>query len=125
VFNNLRQESTLVGITVREGRLDVDLTISDIMELCSGTVGDLEIYDIRPNPVSDQLQIRYQTPDYENKYVLRVFCSDGRLMYEDTFAPPQFEAKITQVDVKNWPRGMYFVQLASGKDRIVKKVVKI
>ncbi len=125
IFHNLREESTLAGITTQGGRLDVDLVIQDIMELCSGTTGDLEISEIRPNPVSTQLQIRYQTPDYEKKYAFRVFNMIGQQVYDEAFAPPAFEAKIKNLDVSNWPQGMYILVLEQGKKQITKKFIKI
>jgi hypothetical protein len=125
IFNNLRDEPTLADITTQGGRLDVDLVIEDIMELCLGTTGDLEIAEIRPNPVSTQLQIRYQTPDYEKKYAFRVFNMLGQQIYDEAFAPPAFEAKIKNLDVSNWPQGMYILVLEQGKKQITKKFIKI
>lgn len=125
VFNNLRAEPTLEGITVHEGRLDVDLVIEDIMELCTGVVGELEILDIRPNPVRDRLEMRYQAPDYEDKYILRIFEASGKIMYDETFAPPEFEAKIKYIDMEKWPSGVYFLQFGTGKKFFGKKIVKI
>ncbi len=125
LFNNLRPEPTLSGITAREGRLDVDLAMANIMENCSGTVGDLEIFGIEPNPTTTELSIRYQSPDFEKRYNVRVFDAIGRLVYDKTIAPPQFAAKIEKIQVQNWPSGTYFLQFGTGKNVIVKKFVKI
>jgi hypothetical protein len=125
LYSNLRPESTLEEITTQEGRLDVDLAMSFVMQNCAGSVGDLELFSIQPNPTADEVNIKYQTPDFEEKYSVRVFNTQGILMYDKTIAPPQFSAKIETITVRNWPGGTYFIQFGTGKNLIVKKFVKI
>jgi subtilisin family serine protease len=125
ILLNLRPEPTLQDITVFEGRLDVDLAMDNIIENCAGTVGKLEIYEILPNPTQEKITIKYQAPDFEKNYVLRIFNSMGQLVHDETFAPPQYTAKIETISVQHWPAGLYFLQFGTEKDFRVKKFVKI
>jgi hypothetical protein len=49
----------------------------------------------------------------------------GQQIYDEAFAPPAFEAKIKNLDVSNWPQGMYILVLEQGKKQITKKFIKI
>lgn len=124
VLLNVTSEATMEGVSTTGGRLDVAASIEDIMELCSGTTGPLDLVDLRPNPVSTTLEIRYQTPDYGD-YTLRIFNDLGQLISSETFSPPSFEAKRKLIEVQNWPSGVYFVAFSQGKTQTTKKFVKI
>lgn len=128
-------EPTLEGVTTTGGRLEVSVAVEEIMELCSGVTGPLEVLDLRPNPVRSLLEIRYQTPDYAEDYVFRVYNSLGQLMMardqygtirtDIDFAPPSFESKRVLLDVQNWPVGTYVLVLGKGNELVQKKFVKI
>lgn len=132
---NVSAEPTLEGVSTTGGRLDVAATVEDIMELCSGTTGPLDLADLRPNPARDWLEIRYQTPDYNADYTLRVFDALGRLMLgrdingdivtDVDFAPPAFEAKRLLLNINSLPPGAYILVLSQGKTQVQKKFVKI
>lgn len=124
LLHTVTPEPTLEGITTTGGRLQVAATIEEIMEHCAGTVGDLEIFDIFPNPVRESLEIRYQTPDFE-QYSLRVYNVLGQLVHDEPFNPPAFEAKIKYLNVTNWIPGTYFLTLWQGNEFKTKKFVKI
>ena len=124
ILFNVTAEETLADVTVTGGRLDVNSVVEDVMELCSGVTGDLEILDVRPNPVQSTLELRYQTPDY-TEYNLRVFNALGQLVYGENFIPSSFEAKRKLIEVSQWPRGVYFVALGQGKKVVAKKFLKI
>jgi subtilisin family serine protease len=125
LFDNLRPEETLRDITTRGGRLDVAAVVEDVMQLCGGTTGELEIFELRPNPVETMLEIRYQTPDFGDQYRIEAFDRTGRLVFSDTFMPPSFEAKRYFLDVSSWIPGPYVVRLVSGKTQSARKFLKI
>jgi hypothetical protein len=70
--------------------------------------GTVEVY---PNPAADWVQFR--APDYQH---YRVFDPHGRLLVQGTL--PE------RVDVRNWPPGMYLIQLVGTRGTIVRKVLK-
>jgi subtilisin family serine protease len=137
ILHNVVPEPTLADVTTTGGRLDVSVIVDEIMKNCAGTVGDLEIYDLFPNPVRNVLTVRYQTPDY-GPYTLRVYNTLGQIMYDKTFNPPAFAAKIIilddedhepgekndRADLSNWAPGVYFLTIWHGKNCETKKFVK-
>jgi hypothetical protein len=70
--------------------------------------GTVEVY---PNPAVDWVQFR--APDYQQ---YRVFDPHGRLLVQGTL--PE------RVDVRNWPPGMYLIQLVGTRGTVVRKVLK-
>jgi hypothetical protein len=135
LLESVVSEPTLEGLTTTGGRLEVSVAVEEIMELCSGVTGPLEVLDLRPNPVRSLLEIRYQTPDYSENYVFRVYNSLGQLMMardqygtirtDIDFTPPSFESKRVLLDVQNWPAGTYVLVLGKGNELVQKKFVKI
>jgi Subtilase family/Secretion system C-terminal sorting domain len=125
ILYNTQREATLKDKCTTAGRLNVAYIVRDVEELCAGTVGDLTIYDIRPNPVMDILQIRYQTPDFEHNYRIEVFDMTGRLIKDQQFMPPVFEAKRYELDVRDLPQGIYVVRLSQGSTGIARKFFKM
>jgi hypothetical protein len=123
LLHNLQREPTLSG-TKTSGRLNVAYIVRDVEELCAGTVGDLDIFDIRPNPTGDVLQIRYQTPDFELKYRIEVYDMTGRLMLSETFAPPFDESKKYLLNVSRLIPGMYVVRLTDDEKGESRKFYK-
>ena len=135
LLESVTPEPTLEGLTTTGGRLEVSVAVEEIMELCSGITGPLDVLDLRPNPVRSFLEIRYQTPDYSDDYVFRVYNMLGQLMMardqygvirtDLDFTPPSFESKRVLLDVQQWPAGTYVLLLGKGKTMIQKKFVKI
>lgn len=135
LLESVTPEPTLEGLTTTGGRLEVSVAVEEIMELCSGITGPLDVLDLRPNPVRSLLEIRYQTPDYSDDYVFRVYNMLGQLMMardqygtirtDLDFTPPAFEAKRVLLDVQQWPAGTYVLLLGKGTTMIQKKFVKI
>jgi len=70
--------------------------------------GTVEVY---PNPAVDWVQFR--APDYQH---YRVFDPQGRLLVQGML--PE------RVDVRNWPPGMYLIQLVGTRGTVVRKVLK-
>jgi hypothetical protein len=135
LLESVTPEPTLEGLTTTGGRLEVSVAVEEIMELCSGITGPLDVLDLRPNPVRSLLEIRYQTPDYSDDYVFRVYNMLGQLMMardqygvirtDLDFTPPSFESKRVLLDVQQWPAGTYVLLLGKGKAMVQKKFVKI
>jgi hypothetical protein len=124
ILFNVTPEPTLKGLTTTGGRLQVAAAVQDVMDHCAGISGELEISSIRPNPVGDRLEVRYQTPDY-GRYELQLFNTMGQLMYSEAFEPPFFSAKIKYIDFSTYPVGVYILRLGQGNRFITEKVVKV
>jgi len=122
ILKNVTPEPTLKGITVTGGRLDLAGPSKAIRELCFGSSGLLGL-SVRPNPVSGELSVDYETPDFES-YVFRVFNAIGQLIKEETVTPPQFGKKTYKFDATNLPQGVYIISINQGKKCEAIKFVK-
>lgn len=105
----------LEGKTVTSGRLNAFRAMEMLQMGCGGTVGDLDILSLMPNPVSDILTIEYETPGF-SEYNLRIINTMGQEMYRKTFSPPRFGLKRQQVDVSWLAEGMYYMVLDKGRN---------
>jgi len=85
---------------------------------CTGIAGlneDKILYTIYPNPTKETLTIKCPLPNT----VIALFSSQGTSVYEKINASSEAE----EIDLQNWPKGIYFVKLTSGKHSIVNKVL--
>ncbi len=117
--------SSLEGITVTGGRLDVAAAADSVRASCGGSSGPLAIFAIQPNPTRSTLELRYETPNFE-PYTFRVFNMLGQLLFEDVIHPEQFGEKYYRWDdVKYLPAGVYVAAITQGRARVARKFVKI
>jgi hypothetical protein len=72
---------------------------------------------IFPNPAKDKLRCSFSGPEYRLQY--EIFAIDARRYLQGHIAQPNFE-----IDVSALPSGLYFLQLQSEGQNLVKKVVK-
>lgn len=116
ILENVSPESTLKDITTTGGRLDVSLAVKSVQENCDGApTGMLDIMWIRPNPVYDEMQVRFQMPSYSS-YQILVFNMLGQQLHEESFPknPGPFSSNIWKFNAANLPRGVYM--LAFGRN---------
>jgi len=116
ILDNVAPEPTLKNITTTEGRLDVSRTVKAVQENCNGApTGVLDILWMRPNPVHDELEVRFQMPTY-SAYQILVFNMLGQQLHEESFPknPGPFSSNIWKYNVTHLPRGVYM--LAFGRN---------
>lgn len=101
---------TFRDITATGGRLNVRDAMNLIAEQCGGTTGPLELMTIFPNPASAQINILYETPDFE-QVDFRIYNALGQLVYRDTDRPNGFGDKILEVNVGSWQSGWYVAEI--------------
>jgi hypothetical protein len=73
-------------------------------------------FTLYPNPVSDKLVIN---PNSNDTYKVTVYDYLGQMLYEITDANSN-----QKMDLSDWPKGLYFVELEKKNDKKVFKVVK-
>ncbi|MCS6930084.1 MAG: S8 family peptidase [Saprospiraceae bacterium] len=111
LLQSVAPEPSLANITTTGGRLHVANAIRSVQQLCDGTpTGPLEILWLRPNPVTDEVQVRFQTPTYQ-PYRLRIFNMLGQLIYESDFTPEPFNANIWKHNLAHLPQGVYCLSI--------------
>jgi hypothetical protein len=73
-----------------------------------------------PNPTNNFIKIKFEQPLKAN-FELVVFSIDGKLMTKQNF--PSGTSEI-QLDVSNFPKGVYLAGVQSGDERVVHKFLK-
>lgn len=88
---------------------------------CATAVAELEelSISIAPNPASDVINIRANDPLPTNMRAMELTDATGRLVRRATL-----RASGGDVDVRELPRGLYFLRIGAGEAAMVKKVVK-
>lgn len=125
LFRNTTPLPSLQGVTSTGGRLDLVKTTEAVRNLCKGAdKGPLSILDLQPNPANDYVEMRLQTPTFEEAYPVRAFNDLGQLVYQTTVTPVAFELTIHRIDVSQWPSGIYLVVVGQGKVLSAKKFLK-
>lgn len=74
---------------------------------------------LSPNPASDQAQL--QLGGFHAPVQVRIFDALGRVMYERQATASQLET--LQIPVRDWPQGIYQVQIQSGGKTLTRQVV--
>jgi len=78
---------------------------------------------IHPNPTSDFVTIEYFSSS-KLIPVLQVFSGEGKMIFEDRNPTIRNENKKFEVDLRVYPRAMYFIKLSEGDEILVEKVIK-
>lgn len=115
--------AALSNETATGGRLNVFRAMETIQESCGNTSGPLALKNAYPNPVSQELTLSYEAPDFD-PVSLRVYNALGQLIYNDVIKPARFGTKEHKVDVATWATGMYFFVINRGKE-VVTRVIAV
>lgn len=67
-----------------------------------------------PNPTSEKLYIDFPDLSYTETYTLRVYNSFGQNVYYSHLPVRSYN---TEIDVSNWPAGIYFVHISNGSEK--------
>ena len=110
------------GITATGGRLNVRSAMNSIAESCGKSNGPLEVLNLYPNPADELLTIVYETPDNE-RYDFRIYNALGQLVFQTQDLPNSFGIKTLEVDVSNWPDGLYAVSIQRGEEQFTRKLI--
>ena len=107
----------LIYFSANNGTHGNELWAMDPLTLSIQKIKDINAnFQIYPNPSTDQFTIQLDDFDAAKANRLRIFNLQGQLIKEMPLSNP-----ITQIEVKDLPAGIYFVQLNEGATR---KLVK-
>ena len=91
----------------------------DLEELCSMSPDEMSNqFSIFPNPTSQNLQIQN---NFSEKVNYQFFDASGRLMQEGDF----FQQNNYEIEMNDFPQGIYFLKVQSGNYCYSEKIVKI
>lgn len=123
ILQNVDQTDELIDYTKSGGRLNIYAATEALRTYCEGdTISAFGIKEIFPNPVNVILRIEYETEVYDMAS-LDIFNALGQRVYANTFLPPFFGAKLLEVNVSDFPFGIYFISLKQGKKKSAKKIL--
>jgi len=114
IFAGVELNTTLEGITLTGGRLNIYNSMEKLQELCSelqlpSAKGPMGITKIAQEE-NNQLQINYLTPD-ENSYSILITDSAGKTINHLDFTPPSFGRKQITMEIPDAPIGIYFISI--------------
>lgn len=110
----------LNGLTVTGGRLclwceeEETGAIQALANLCGSAEGPVEVLGMRPNPAHALVYIDLRSPG-SSPLPIRIHNIQGQLVWEAEYVPETFTPKVIEIDVSDWPSGMYFVTAGVGK----------
>ena len=110
--------------TVTGGRLSASRSFNAILDDCTSTLGDLAIQSLTPNPVLDQINIRYETPTFDPHEIL-ITNVLGQVLYKATITPPEFGAKRLVLNADFLNRGTYIFSIRSQHEIASSKFLKL
>jgi len=82
---------------------------------------DYDIFTVYPNPATDELEIRFAS-DEETTYQIQLFDASGRLVYDKTHNGTE-GLNTSKLNVSEFKRGLYLLQLKSGEHSQIQKVI--
>ena len=80
------------------------------------TVIEKEVLSIYPNPAKDRVIINMNNPA-ETKSDLTIFNMNGQKLYQQSF-----NGNHTEVDLKGWAKGIYFIKIENENLRLIRKL---
>ena len=112
--------SSLEGITVTGGRLNVLQAINNLQVYCGTNQSNrLAIGNVYPSPVDTELSVEYVTPDFE-PYIFSISNALGQVVSTRVITPPRFSEPVETENVSGLSAGVYFVSFQR-EDKIVAK----
>lgn len=140
LFKNITQQKTVIVDNTFNGEtffekigfiadtvlIDPDywlITKNNSSEKIIDNTGPIDEVLIYPNPVYNSLHI-YLKNSEANKATLKLFDASGRLILRDNLVFAG-RAAYQEIDLKEWPKGIYFLHLETNKKlRVVKRILK-
>lgn len=86
--------------------------------LATSEVDNINEIVVYPNPVKNQLQLRFDS-EWNNSKV-SVYNIAGKLIHTLTL----YESGITTINTSHWEKGVYFIIINNGNQQITKKIMK-
>jgi hypothetical protein len=119
ILNGVQILPNLSLVTKTSGRLDV-LQSMKLMEEEYPAIDNLTLLKSYPNPAQGILNINFSTNLYQ-EHQLVIFDVYGKLVAQKTLIPDNLIDLQTQIDVANFPMGIYILKLSNNKDSVVNK----
>lgn len=111
ILEGVEKLPVLTDLVSTEGRLDVFSAVRQLEGLLDPnrpTPIEFTVFELKPNPVQDELTVTYGTPD-QNVVQFRIFDAVGRLLEERTVQPCCFKSTVESFDLQRYAKGVYFL----------------
>jgi hypothetical protein len=100
---------------------DFNFSISNIVSSDALEKGDNPVLQISPNPAGASVQIAVEQTQYTEQIALYMTDLSGKVLKTELFSG---QSHILNWDLKNYPEGVYLLQVVSEKGKTVKKFIK-
>ena len=109
--------------TVTNGRLDAFAAMASIQLYCGKPESvNFSIMELYPNPATTQLNLVFETPDFED-YQLSITNTLGQTLIAKTVKASRFVENQLIEDVSFFPSGNYFLTLGNSERKITKRFI--
>jgi len=109
--------------TVSEGKLDAFAAMEGIQLYCGRPQStNFQILSLFPNPVTDNLTLVFETPDFE-PYQLFITNTLGQIVRQKQMLPSRFEDNVLTEEVSGFASGLYFLTLVKGNTAITEHFI--
>ena len=109
-------------ISVSNGSCIVNDTVNITVNICTyiNELGDLYDISIFPNPNTGSCNIT-KPANLDQSINIQLYTVEGKLILEETLNKSQ---STTNIDISKQSKGLYFIHLRIGDEKIVRKIMK-
>lgn len=122
VLDGVSPLSTLEGITLTGGMLNLKNSFDLIQNFCGSSTGPLEILTVKTNVERQEITVNYQTPE-NGPYTVRIYDALGRLVADGIEELELFDAKEFDIDLSRFATGVYFLSIENVENIVSKPFV--
>jgi photosystem II stability/assembly factor-like uncharacterized protein len=115
--NNLKKD--LYFFRLKVNHVDGSFFYSDIVVLQRRQI-DLDIINIFPNPFIDNIGFTFNNM-IDEEITVNLYEASGKLIYAET---DSFNGIYKEIETKDYPKGVYFLQVIVGSNQFTRKLLK-
>ncbi len=124
ILNNTDPNTSLEGITLTGGRLNLYRSVLGMDVFCMSSLGEDFKFSVFPNPIDGVMNLEFET-NTASSHELTIYDAIGRLVYQENITPILFGKNIFEIRSIDWIKGAYFVRLSNGEEIISKQIIKV
>ena len=110
ILQGVDKIQVLNDLVVTGGRLNLYNSLNLLRQEVGGSVGDLTIQNLYPNPTHSRLTLQYETPEIK-PYQVFIFNILGQLVQQETLNPTFMGKKEVNFSVSQLSAGIYFIAI--------------
>ena len=97
----------------------VEIKEEDIVPLSVQGQEKFPLFTISPNPAGEKISLSFSNPIFQKNIKIKAYNTIGQIVFEKEIMGSGEE----EIDVKNWPPGIYFINIETGEKTWTEKLV--